>query len=115
MKNSTKNTNITLAILAGVAVGGTISLLFAPDSGKRTRRKIKDSTHKATDALAKAANELKGKAQDAFLDEKESLETRINSIASQVRHNKEEMLPLLEKKLKEMKAKSKKVKTKAKA
>ena len=115
MKDSTKNTTITLAVLTGVAVGGAVSLLFAPDSGKRTRRKIKDGTYKATDALAKAAKELKGKAQEAYLDDKASLETRIDSIVSQVRHNKEEMLPLLERKLKEMKAKTKKIKTKVKA
>ena len=115
MKNSSKNTNITLALLTGVAVGGAVSLLFAPDSGKRTRRKIKDSTYKATDALAKAATELKGKAEDAYMNQKENLETRLDSIVSDVRHNREEMLPLLERKLKEMKAKSKKVKTKAKA
>jgi gas vesicle protein len=115
MKNSRDNTDITLALLAGAAVGGVLSLLFAPDSGVRTRRKIKDSTNRATDVLANAATELKGKAEDAYLNEKATLEARLNSIASDVRYNREDMLPLLERKLKEMKAKSKKAKTKVKA
>jgi gas vesicle protein len=115
MKNSRKNLDITLALIAGAALGGIASILFAPDSGKRTRRKIKDSTSKATDAVIRAASELKGKTEDAYLNGKASLETRLDSIAADVKGNREEMLPLLERKLKEMKAKSKKVDKKVKA
>lgn len=115
MKNSRKNTEITLALLAGAAIGGMVSILYAPDSGVRTRRKIRESSNKATDAVVRAATELKGKAENAYLNEKASLQARLDSLASDVRHNKEEMLPLLEKKLKEMKARSRKVKTGVKA
>ncbi|HET8734967.1 MAG TPA: YtxH domain-containing protein [Pricia sp.] len=115
MKNSSKNTEITLALLAGVAIGGIVSILYAPDSGKRTRQKIRESSNRATDAFVRAATELKGKAEHAYLNEKASLQAKLDSIASDVRHNKEEMLPLLEKKLKEMKAKSQKVKKGIKA
>ena len=33
--------NTTIAVLAGVVVGAGLGILFAPDEGKKTRKKIK--------------------------------------------------------------------------
>ena len=40
MTNNTGNT--LLALLAGAAVGKGIGILFAPDKGSKTRKKIRD-------------------------------------------------------------------------
>lgn len=37
-----KNFSIFLAVLGGAAVGAAAGLLFAPDSGEKTREKIKN-------------------------------------------------------------------------
>jgi gas vesicle protein len=52
-----KNGKVVVGLLAGVAAGAIVGVLFAPHSGKRTRRKI---SHKSEDF----ADEIKGKFND---------------------------------------------------
>jgi gas vesicle protein len=64
-----KKSNVVLGILAGAAVGALLGVLFAPDKGSKTRRKIyrkgedivEDLKDKAHD-LTEKANELSRKA-----------------------------------------------------
>ena len=47
-----------VGLLSGVVIGGIIALLFAPQSGKETRKMIKDKATGMVDAI-------KGKAAEA--------------------------------------------------
>ncbi|UEG48857.1 YtxH domain-containing protein [Ferruginibacter lapsinanis] len=42
---------ILIALGAGMAVGGLLGVLFAPDKGSETRRKISDARKKAADTI----------------------------------------------------------------
>jgi gas vesicle protein len=64
-----KNSNVVLGILAGAAIGALLGVLYAPDKGSRTRKKIhrkgEDLVDNLTDKaqnLAEKANELSRKA-----------------------------------------------------
>ena len=47
-----------LGLLAGVAVGATVGLLFAPDKGENTRKKIKKSSEDLKDNVTSKFNDL---------------------------------------------------------
>lgn len=44
-----------LSFLAGAAIGAGVALLFAPQSGKETRKKIKETSEKVVDEVKIAA------------------------------------------------------------
>ena len=43
--------NAVLGFIAGAAVGTALGIMFAPDKGTETRKKIKDQARKATDDM----------------------------------------------------------------
>lgn len=50
---------IAIAAAAGVVAGGVLGILFAPDKGVNTRKKITDSGKKLTDTVKEKMNGLK--------------------------------------------------------
>ena len=49
---------IVLGVLAGVAVGAVLGILFAPDKGIETRKKISRKSEDAVDEIADRFDEL---------------------------------------------------------
>ena len=59
--------NVVLGVLAGVAVGAILGVLFAPDKGSETRKKIAEKA-------SEGAEDLKGKFNDLVASISEKLE-----------------------------------------
>lgn len=57
----TNNYKILTALAAGVAIGGILGILFAPDKGENTRQKIADNGKKLSDSIKDKMNEGKNK------------------------------------------------------
>jgi gas vesicle protein len=51
---------------AGAAIGATIALLYAPQTGKETRRFLHKKTREGREAIADAGGDLADKAKDLF-------------------------------------------------
>jgi len=51
MGNSNNNGKLLGAILVGAAIGGALGILFAPDKGSETRKKISSKGSDLTDAV----------------------------------------------------------------
>jgi gas vesicle protein len=49
------NTKVVVALLAGLAAGAALGILFAPDSGEETRDKLSDSLKKLGDSIKETA------------------------------------------------------------
>jgi gas vesicle protein len=60
------NMDSLLWFAAGAALGATIALLYAPHSGKDTRRYIGKQTRKGRQAMSEASRDLVDKGKDIY-------------------------------------------------
>lgn len=107
MQNST---NTVLGILAGTAIGGLLGILFAPEKGSDTRRRIADQAAATRDSLAEGADHLKHKVVDNLSTKKDNLENRLEEVLSDTKYKAEDVIGQLEKKLSHLKAQTKNLK-----
>ncbi len=100
------NGKMLISLLTGVAIGTGLGILFAPNKGSDTRKKIKktatDSTQDVSDWLKHAKKELVNTAHD----QKESFDKRIEDAVSNMSHKVENILNGMEHKLEEIKKKN---------
>ncbi|WP_378175469.1 YtxH domain-containing protein [Aquimarina sp. SS2-1] len=104
-----KSSSTLLGVLAGTALGATLGILFAPDKGSNTRKKLVEEAQATKDHLAKEASHLQHQIVDTVSSKKESLETKVESLMSDASYKAEDLITTLEKKLSELKAKNKKL------
>ncbi|HEU4574898.1 MAG TPA: YtxH domain-containing protein [Chitinophagaceae bacterium] len=77
MKNSSK---VLIALGAGIAIGGLLGVLFAPDKGKDTRKKIADSGKKFSDEIEKKFR----RGKEKFSDLKDDVKERFDALNQKV-------------------------------
>jgi gas vesicle protein len=66
-----KSKDVILGIVGGLAAGAVLGILFAPDKGTNTRKKI-----------GKKSGELKDNVKDSFNDLLESIEDKYKNLTS---------------------------------
>ena len=63
---SEDNTSKAMWFIAGTAVGATLALLFAPASGRVTRRQIRRSVEHGREALAETGQDFVEKGKELY-------------------------------------------------
>jgi len=69
---------VLLGLLAGVATGALLGVLFAPNKGSDTRKKIVGKKNDLTDALKEKFNELLNDVIEKFDQVKEKVSDSVN-------------------------------------
>ena len=100
---SQNNGNTIVAILAGVALGATAGILFAPDKGSKTRGKLKDGFDDAKGKAQDKFNEAKSKFRGKYANTKNDVEGSYDDLLSNLSHKAEDAISFLEQKLAELK------------
>ncbi|GJH41302.1 hypothetical protein RCZ04_18520 [Capnocytophaga sp. HP1101] len=99
-----KTGNILLGLAAGAAIGVTLGILFAPDKGKNTREKIKDTVSDKAEKLKEQLDRLTESVKEKSAELKGSLEEKVDTLLSKSSYKAEDVITFLEKKLAALKA-----------
>jgi gas vesicle protein len=105
--NMSNSSNTVVGLLAGTVIGATLGILFAPEKGEITRRRISEEAEAAKDIIVEKTSEIKSQVASSVTDNKESLDTQLENVVSNVSHKAEDIITTLERKLKELKEKNK--------
>lgn len=97
MSNETSNT--VIALLAGAVVGAGLGVLFAPDKGSETRRKIKEKLKDGTEDFSEKMDEIIGSIKEKVTDIEKNFGSSLDDLVANGKGKTEEMIEVLEAKL----------------
>ena len=96
MSDELTNKNTATALLAGALLGAGIALLFAPQSGRQTRRKIHRFAETAGDKAQAAQRELQRSLEHILEDTEEKLQAGLASGVEWTENRLEDLRKALE-------------------
>ncbi len=104
-----KSGNTFLALLTGAAIGSVLGLLYAPEKGDETRRKIskgaKDAKKKLDQQIKETTDSLSASAQKA----KKNFDQKLDETLTTASAKADDIIVALEKKLEDLRKKNAKV------
>ena len=83
--------SIVLGFILGGALGASLTLLFAPESGRRTRERLRDLASDVRDKTIDVSEEIRDKAEDAIERGREVFEEKKTILSAAVQAGKEAM------------------------
>lgn len=95
---ATNTGNTIIALVSGAAIGAALGILFAPDKGDNTRKKIKDG-------YKDLEKDMKARLANAKVD----LEDTYEELLSNMSYKTEDVISFLETKLADLKAQNAKL------
>ncbi|MHC5310725.1 YtxH domain-containing protein [Myroides sp. LJL116] len=92
-----------IAVIAGAVVGAGLGVLFAPEEGRKTRRKIQKSFDSSKEEFEDKIDELKKQVRSVVERKKNDFEGNFDEFISTTGKKRDEVISALEKKLAELK------------
>ncbi len=87
------DSKVLLGLLAGAAIGAIAGILFAPDKGSETRKKIAKNTGEMGDQLKSSFNDFVDTVKDKYRSAKSEVEdvaekgaSKYNSLSNQAKN-----------------------------
>ena len=91
--------NTLLALLTGAAIGAGVGLLYAPDKGAKTRKKLKKNADKAKKEFSKKVKETTDDLSVQAKKAKATFEERLNDTLNSASHKADDIIVAMEEKL----------------
>jgi len=104
----TKGT-VAVGVVLGSAIGAALGVLFAPEKGRKTRDYIKDETLNVLDVIKKDAAVIKEDVSKSVKTGKEKFNEELDVFVDKASHTADDLIEALEKGLKILKDKNKKL------
>ncbi len=83
--------SVALGFILGGVLGASLALLFAPESGRRTRERLRDMAADVRDKTIDLSEELRDKAEDAMERGRKVYEEKKSILSAAVQAGKEAM------------------------
>lgn len=94
--------NTLLALITGAAIGAGLGILYAPESGEKTRKKLKSDAQTAQGRLNQRYQETTSNLSDKAKKARSDFETRLEETLSSASHKADDILASMESKLDEL-------------
>lgn len=104
-----KTGNTLIALVAGAAIGVAAGMLYAPDSGEKTRKKLKKKAKKAQKDLSLQAQKTYEEINQKASELKGTLDDRLESALSSASYKADDAIVSLERKLEQLRAQNAKL------
>lgn len=80
---------VALGFILGGALGASLAMLFAPESGRRTRERLRDLAADVRDKTIDLTEELRDKTEDALERSRETIEEKKSILSAAIQAGKE--------------------------